>query len=116
MRRKRLFALFFVPGALAPRQKLTQITQIVANRHRREVLQLLQRVCVMIEGLLAFDGQRGMGLPLHVFFSLPGLADVLLRQFCSGLADIRPTFRAQACLLHVCSAILAEVYPNVQVS
>jgi hypothetical protein len=33
--------------------------------------------------------------------------------FCRGLADIRPSFRAQACVGDVCSAILAEVHTDV---
>jgi hypothetical protein len=47
--------------------------------------------------------------------SLQVLADTLQGQFCCGLADIRPTDRAQACVLDDCSGILAEVDVNVQV-
>jgi len=41
------------------------------------------------------------------------LADIHFRPFCAGLADIRPVFRAQACDVHDCSGILAEVHRNV---
>ena len=49
---KAAFLLFFAPGAFTPGDKLTQITQIVANGDRREIFELLKRLRLLVKSLL----------------------------------------------------------------
>jgi len=70
---------------------------------------------VLVKGLLPSLRQGRLSLPFHVPLSLQVLADVLQERFCHSLADIRPVFRAQACIDDVCSGILAEVRAYVQI-